>query len=59
MDHSLNKVKSYLNRDKRAAMYLLESKQLELEQLLKEIERTKDIIKMLIDMIENLNKIVI
>lgn len=40
-------------------MYLLENKQLKLEELLKEIERTKDIIKMLIDMIENLNKIVI
>ena len=54
MDKQLYKIKSYLKRDKRASLLLLQQLQEQREQLDKQIKNTQEIIKLLIDMINNL-----
>lgn len=54
MDKPLYKIKSYLKRDKRASLLLLQQLQEQREELDKQIKNTQEIIKLLIDMINNL-----
>ena len=54
MDKPLYKIKSYLKRDKRASLLLLQQLEAERDEIDKQIKNTQEIIKLLIDMINNL-----